>query len=105
MSYDPECCPLVVDPLTFTALLAFICAASGFLAVQITMLLRRKRRKRGVVNMADEPSVQEAFSNTVMETLAEVIKGNGRIKMRDVSRHDTGFANRRSRKEGGWYEY
>ena len=41
-----DCCPLVVDPLTWFALLAFIAAAAYFLevAVQMSMLGRRKKR-------------------------------------------------------------
>ena len=41
------CCPLVVDPLTFIALLSFISLAVFFLNIEITMSnLMAKRRKR-----------------------------------------------------------
>lgn len=40
-----ECCPLVVDPLTFFALIGFIGAATAFLNTVITMnIMMRKRR-------------------------------------------------------------
>ena len=44
--YGSDCCPPVVDPLTFMALLAFIAAATYFLQFSITMLLMMGRRKK-----------------------------------------------------------
>ena len=45
---DPECCPLVVDPLTLGALLAFTAAATALLGTLITTSLgRRKKRSDG----------------------------------------------------------
>ena len=44
-----DCCPLVVDPLTYIALLSFLVAATYFLWVAVTMnIMGRKRRKRSV---------------------------------------------------------
>merc|ERR1712045_615012 len=57
-----DCCPPVVDPLTFIALLGFIAAATYFLQQQITMLLGRRRRKR---------SYNERLQSYVMEGLEE----------------------------------
>ncbi len=55
-----ECCPLVVDPLTVAALLSFIAGGAAFLNVQITMILGRKRRKRGTVgSFLDEINLGE----------------------------------------------
>ncbi len=47
-SYNAEkdCCELVVDPLTFFTLLAFIVGGTAFLNVVVTMVLGRKRRRR-----------------------------------------------------------
>lgn len=45
--YKLQCCPLVVDPLTFTALLGAIAAGTFFLNMLITMnIMMRRRRKR-----------------------------------------------------------
>ena len=41
-----ECCELVVDPLTFAALMAAIIGGTAFLNVVVTMVLGRKRRRR-----------------------------------------------------------
>ncbi len=59
-----ECCPLVVDPLTVAALLSFIAGGTAFLNVQITMILGRKRRKRGTVgSFLDEINLGEKRTN------------------------------------------
>ena len=43
-----DCCPLVVDPLTYAALLAFLALATYFFNVLIAMsMLMKKRKKRG----------------------------------------------------------
>ena len=47
-SHGSDCCPAVVDSLTFIALLGFIGAATYFLQFTITMNLMRKRRKRSI---------------------------------------------------------
>ena len=45
---DPDCCPLVVDPLTLAALFGAIAAGTVFLNTVITMnITGRRRRKRG----------------------------------------------------------
>ena len=44
-----DCCPLVVDPLTYAALLGFLAAAVYFFQVLIEMsmlMMRRKRRRK-----------------------------------------------------------
>ena len=41
-----ECCPLVIKPLVFLALLGTLAAATAFLNVLITMNIGRKRRRR-----------------------------------------------------------
>ena len=43
---EPECCPLVVDPLTFFTLLGFLAGATYFLNVLITMNIMPRRRRR-----------------------------------------------------------
>ena len=44
-----DCCPLVVDPLTYAALLAFLALATYFFNVLIAMsMLMKKRKKRDV---------------------------------------------------------
>ena len=48
-----DCCPLVVDPLTYSALLAFLAAAVYFFQVLIEMsmlAMRRKRRRKRELN-------------------------------------------------------
>ncbi len=53
-----ECCELVVDPLAFLTMLAFIGAGTAFLNVQITMILgRKKRRRRGLNGDAEEQTL------------------------------------------------
>ncbi len=63
--YGHQCCPLVVDPLTLTAILGGIAAATAFFNVLITMTLRRKRKKRddsqGVVLSGWAETVQDAI--------------------------------------------
>ena len=45
-----DCCPLVVDPLTYAALIGFIGLATyffrEFIAMSMLMMARKKRRKR-----------------------------------------------------------
>ena len=47
-----DCCPLVVDPLTFAAITGFIFLATYFLeryiAMSMLMMARKKRRKRAL---------------------------------------------------------
>ena len=47
-----DCCPLVVDPLTFAALTGFIGLATYFLeryiAMSMLMMARKKRRRRAL---------------------------------------------------------
>ena len=43
--YGSDCCPPVVDSLTYIALLGFIGAATYFLQFTITMLLMRRRKR------------------------------------------------------------
>ncbi len=43
---EHNCCDLVVDPLTFAALLAAILGGTAFLNTLVTMNIGRKRRKR-----------------------------------------------------------
>ncbi len=44
--HKKECCPLVIKPLVFLALLGSIAAATAFFNILITMNLGRKRRRR-----------------------------------------------------------
>ena len=48
--YGNDCCPLVVDPLTYIALLTFIAAATYFFQqlIAMSMLARRKRSLQGL---------------------------------------------------------
>lgn len=51
--YKVECCPLVLDPLAFCALIGLLAAATLFLQNVIISVLgrrRRKRRKRSELN-------------------------------------------------------
>lgn len=78
--YEPECCPLVVDPLTVISLIGFIAAATGFLNTQITMLLRKKRRRRSAAGIESlSASGAEPIGRTVLETLEE-LEGFGKGK-------------------------
>ena len=43
---DKDCCELVVDPLTFATLMAFILGGTAFLNTLITMNIGRRRRRR-----------------------------------------------------------
>mgnify|MGYP001409471230 CR=1 FL=1 len=47
-----DCCPLVVDPLTYAALIGFIGLATyffrEFIAMSMLMMARKKRRKRAL---------------------------------------------------------
>ena len=58
-----DCCPLVVDPLTYAALIGFIGLATyffrEFIAMSMLMMARKKRRKREL----------NLHSNIVNETL------------------------------------
>ena len=50
--YGGDCCPPVVDPLTYIALLSFLAAAIYFLQQQIEMsmlMMPGKRRKRSFI--------------------------------------------------------
>ena len=53
-SKKDKCCPIVVDPLTFTALLGAIAAATAFLNTLITMNITKRRRKRAAVGALEE---------------------------------------------------
>ena len=59
-----ECCPLVVDPLTFAALTGFIGLATYFLeryiAMSMLMMARKKRRKRAL-NLNEDTIVHETI--------------------------------------------
>ena len=60
-----DCCPLVVDPLTYSALLGFLAAAVYFFNVLIEMsmlMMRRKRRRKRELNFYSKP-VSEAFES------------------------------------------
>ena len=52
-----DCCPLVVDPLTYAALIGFIGLATyffrEFIAMSMLMMARKKRRKRELNLQAD----------------------------------------------------
>lgn len=48
-----ECCPLVVDPLTLTALLGFIAASTALLNTVITMNLTGRRRRRAMAETSN----------------------------------------------------
>ena len=59
-----DCCPLVVDPLTFAALTGFIGLATYFLeryiAMSMLMMARKKRRKRAF-NLNEDTIVHETI--------------------------------------------
>ena len=63
-----DCCPLVVDPLTYSALLGFLAAAVYFFNVLIEMsmlMMRRKRRRKREFEFHSKPVIEafESFSN------------------------------------------
>ena len=67
-----DCCPLVVDPLTYAALLGFLAAAVYFFQVLIEMsMLARKRRKKRELNFR---------SNTVSQTFETLSAGKLHLK-------------------------
>ena len=60
--YD-DCCPLVFDPLTYTALMSFIALATYFLWVAVTMnIMGRKRKKRSESDQIFEEILDELFA-------------------------------------------
>ena len=64
-----QCCPLVVDPLTFTALLGAIAAATVFLNTLITMNImaagRRKRTKRSKTGFKNQSFLQDILQQGI----------------------------------------
>ena len=59
-----DCCPLVVDPLTLTAILGAIAAATAFFNVLITMNITRRKKRE---------------TNILAESLRDTLwKGNGK---------------------------
>ncbi len=68
-----DCCPLVVDPLTFTCLLGFIFFTAFFLNTVITMdtmlNVRRRRRRR---------SPWETAASSVEERMEDVVQSGRR---------------------------
>ncbi len=66
-----ECCPLVVDPLTLVALLAFIAGGTYFLNIAITMnIVGKKRRKRSITGQ-DVFLLGRTFSNETVTNLGD----------------------------------
>ena len=58
--YFDDCCPPVVDPLTFTALMSFLALATYFLRIRITMdLMMAGRKKRRSISRNSENSELE----------------------------------------------
>ena len=58
--YFDDCCPLVVDNLTFTALMSFLALATYFLQTLITMnLMMAGRKKRRSISRNSEKSELE----------------------------------------------
>ena len=59
-----DCCPLVVDPLTYAALIGFIGLATyffrEFIAMSMLMMARKKRRKRAL-NLNENTVVNETL--------------------------------------------
>ena len=58
--YGSDCCPPVVDPLTWLALLGFIAAATYLLNEVIAMsmlMMPGKRRKRSLMTPKDWPEI------------------------------------------------
>ena len=63
-----DCCPLVVDPLTYAALIGFIGLATyffrEFIAMSMLMMARKKRRKR-------ELNLHSDILNEILDTFSE----------------------------------
>ena len=55
--HGDECCPLVVDPVTVTALLSAIAASAVFLARVITIELTGRRRRRRSLSSIDSGKI------------------------------------------------
>ena len=49
--YGDDCCPLVVDPLTYSALLGFLALATYFFERLIAMSMLMKKRRRREINI------------------------------------------------------
>lgn len=64
--YGHQCCPLVVDPLTLTAILGGIAAATAFFNVLITMTLGRKKRKK---RNDDQGVTLSNWANTIQDVI------------------------------------
>ena len=62
-----DCCPLVVDPLTYAALIGFIGLATyffrEFIAMSMLMMARKKRRKR-------ELNLHSDILNEILDTFS-----------------------------------
>ena len=72
-----QCCPLVVDPLTFTALLGAIVAGTAFLNVLITMnIMAAGRRKRSAAQ--NQKSSNTTSSGVTVWDMWQDIVHNGR---------------------------
>ena len=63
-----DCCPLVVDPLTYAALIGFIGLATyffrEFIAMSMLMMARKKRRKR-------ELNLYSDILNEILDTFSK----------------------------------
>ena len=69
-----DCCPLVVDPLTYAALLGFLAAAVYFFQVLIEMsmlMMAKKRRRKRELNFR---------SNTVSQTFETLSAGKSHCR-------------------------
>ena len=72
-----DCCPLVVDPLTYSALLAFLAAAVYFFQVLIEMsMLAKKRRKRRSIDEPDNVFYDVFDEGKKIECIIEIITGS-----------------------------
>lgn len=64
--HKTECCPLVVDPLTFSAILGFLGLATALLNTLITTSLgRRKKRSDGSFDPNETKSVVDMAADFV----------------------------------------
>jgi len=59
-----ECCELVVDPLSYFAILGLLFGATAFLNVAITMNIGRRRRRRSSASESLWPVAFSVYSNS-----------------------------------------
>ena len=68
--YGDDCCPLVVDPLTYSALLGFIALATYFFERLIAMSMLMKKRRKREINIIIEKGKQSKKSYFISKNIS-----------------------------------